>query len=436
MTDAIQLEALRGLISPKTGILRRVERRVVSADEPPIPILYDGQLSNFDFKSTETIERGSCGKNITETAAQIGAIGEAVEHYCASHANIQNLRRGPIASIPDAVAPPEFVLFSEAQYSSPGFRFSRWTPESDMGWLPARELPTMKRVWVPASMVYLTYSGDQPQDMLCPPTSSGSAAGRDLDNAILRGLMETMERDAFMNTWLARLSVPRIDYSGLDGPCGVIRDHYARYGVDVQAYLLATDLPVYAVMAIGLQKDGDGPAAVVGLGCHLDPKAALCGALFEVCQVRPAESVKHAKGEAAKLNSYSDIHSLEEHAAYFTRPDHLHELDFLTSGKRVLRIEDLADRATGSAQSDLSFVVDALNAIGSRALFADITTPDLEDYPIRVVRALATHLQPIGFGHDMQRLGGARLYELPVKLGYASRTLTAVDLNPCPHPLA
>ena len=248
--------------------------------------------------------------------------------------------------------------------------------------------------------------------------------------------MEDIERDAFMVTWLNRLPAPVIDFSRLSGPCGVIRDHYARYGVEVRAYLMATDLPVTAVMAVGFQRTGDGPAAVVGLGCSFDPESALRGALFEVCQVRPGERIKHAEGAAAKLNSYSDIHTLEDHAAYFTRADHLHEFDFLGSQSPSVRLEDLENRSTASTEGDLSLIVAALQAIGSRAVFADLTTPDLQDFPIRVVRALATGLQPIAFGHDLQRLGGRRLYELPAKLGLDTAARASADLNPCPHPLA
>ena len=53
-----------------------------------------------------------------------------------------------------------------------------------------------------------------------------------------------------------------------------------------------------------------------------------------------------------------------------------------------------------------------------------------------IVRAVATGLQPIHFGHGEARLGGRRLYEVPQILGYTTRSTRADDLNPCPHPLA
>ena len=70
-----------------------MNRRIVSADEPPLPIIYDSLLAHFDFKTGEDMERGACGKGLNETSAQIGAIGEAVEHYCASHSRLKLLRR-------------------------------------------------------------------------------------------------------------------------------------------------------------------------------------------------------------------------------------------------------------------------------------------------------------------------------------------------------
>src|SRR5438128_809717 len=243
-----QLQLLAGLVSPKTGIIRRMNRRITAADEPPIPLIYDSLLSHFDFKTGEELERGACGKGTTDAAAQVGAIGEAIEHYCASHARVKRVRRARFSDLPNAIAPPDFVLYSEAQYASPGFRHARWEPGSEIAWFEVIELPDRTPVWIPAGLVYLNFVGHQPQDFLCPPTSSGSAAGPDVDTAILSGLCEVVERDAFLMTWMNRLPVPTLDFSSLGGPCGIIRDHYARYGVEARAFLLATDLPLYAVM--------------------------------------------------------------------------------------------------------------------------------------------------------------------------------------------
>jgi ribosomal protein S12 methylthiotransferase accessory factor len=77
-----------------------------------------------------------------------------------------------------------------------------------------------------------------------------------------------------------------------------------------------------------------------------------------------------------------------------------------------------------------------LEAAGSTVAYVDLTMPDLEPFPVRIVRAFATGLQPIHFGFGEERLGGHRPFSVPRLLGAVDRDLTEADLNPCPHPLA
>jgi ribosomal protein S12 methylthiotransferase accessory factor len=77
-----------------------------------------------------------------------------------------------------------------------------------------------------------------------------------------------------------------------------------------------------------------------------------------------------------------------------------------------------------------------LAAKGHRPAYVELTTPDLVEYGVHVVRVIVPGLQPVHFGHGQERLGGERLYNLPHQLGLADHARTEKDLNPCPHPLA
>jgi ribosomal protein S12 methylthiotransferase accessory factor len=298
------------------------------------------------------------------------------------------------------------------------------------------EYGSAQPVWLPAPLAYLTQPGDQPQDLLCASTSSGFAAGPDLEWALRNAVLEMLEREAFMTTWLNRLAVPEIDYSASGGIAGEIRNTFQRWGTEVRAFNLATDMPVSAVMAVALDQTAAGPAAVIGLGCELDAERALRRALFEICQMHEGSRKMCGQGVADGLNTYSDVSTLEHHAAYFFRRDHLHELDFLLKPARKVRVEELPSSAGQSVQQDLEVLHRGLNRAGCRLFFRDLTTPDVFPYPIRVVRALITGIQPIHFGHGLERLGGRRLYELPWKAGFTERPTSEISLNACPHPLA
>jgi ribosomal protein S12 methylthiotransferase accessory factor len=428
-----QIERLLELVSPRIGLVRQLARVERAPDEPQPPILNAATLCNFDFKRAPAIERGAAGKGLTESEAIGGAIGEAVERYCASHVDRQRLYRTMLRDAPaGAVLPQDCVLYSDAQYRRPGFPHQRPGPELEIDWVRATELPEGRETWVPAVAVYMHGNNVMPGDALFTPTSSGLAAGPTVEDAVRSGLCELIERDAFLVMWMNRLAVPELALDGGEGPLAAIAEHYARFGVALRLFDLTTDVGIPVVMALALAGDAPGPAAVVGLGCHLDPQAAALRAAFEVCQVRPS----HVQRQAARTLAAAEVRGIEDHSAFFAQRSALPELDFLVQTPRRRRLADLGNRATGDAAGDLATCVAALRGAGCRVLYTVLTTPDLADYPIHVVRTLATGLQPIHFGDGMARLGSTRLVEAAARMAPERPPGREEDLNPCPHPLA
>jgi ribosomal protein S12 methylthiotransferase accessory factor len=433
-----QITRLRELVSPRVGIIRDLARMPRGDDEPIPPILYRATLANFDFKTASAQERGAAGKGLTEEEAIGGAIGEAIEHYCGSHPTIERIRRAKLSAVgPDAVLPADCVLFSKAQYATPGFPFSPLSEDTELDWLPVTELSSGRTVLAPAALIHLNPRPRPQEENLCPSTSNGLAAGPDLAAAIVSGLCELAERDGFLVYWMNRLPAPELQLPKDDPMISAITAHYRRFDVETRIFNITTDLPMCAMMAVTLDRSGNGPAAVFALGCNLDPRRAVIKSLFEMCQVRPgvARSAEASAG-SKPISRYEDIQTLEDHSGYFANLTQMHEIDFLLAGGPKNKLDDLPNRSLGSAEADLQVCVTGLAAAGHRAVFAELTTDDLLDYPIRVVRTIVPGLQPMHFGFGQQRLGGRRLFEIPHRLGYAAAPRREADLNPCPHPLA
>ena len=115
------------LVSPRTGIIRTLSRVQRGAEEPSPPFIYQSEVAHFDFRMTKAQDRASAGKGITEEAAIRGAIGEAIERYCASHIDHTATIVSPWLPISDrAVAPTEFVLYSASQYDGGKIQYHRW----------------------------------------------------------------------------------------------------------------------------------------------------------------------------------------------------------------------------------------------------------------------------------------------------------------------
>jgi ribosomal protein S12 methylthiotransferase accessory factor len=432
------IQRLLELVSPKVGILRSLSKIVRGVEEPTPPIIYQATLSHFDYRLAPALERMAAGKGRTDDQAIRAAVGEAIEHYCAAHFNNDLTFVKPLAELSEkGVAPTECVLYSETQYARRNFPYHQWNADDQVTWAPMRELPGEGEAFAPSTLVYLNTPGTRVEDLLCTPTSNGLAAGPNLEFAILNGLLELVERDGFLITWMNKLPAPQVTFSALTGLASSITEHYERFGTEIRVYNVSTDLPIYVMMALALDKTGEGPAVMAGLGCHLDPRVALTKSLLEICQVHASEKKRFQDSPPAeRLKSYEDVHTLDDHSAFLMVPERIGEFAFLLENGRTQLIEDLPNHSREDISLDLQTCVDSLVAAGCRVLYADLTTSDVVDYGLRVVRTMATGLQPMHFGFGEERLGGKRLFDVPRVMGHATETRTEKDLNPCPHPLA
>ena len=432
MTDAAPCSLL-DLVSPRTGIVRRLERISKSRREPELPIIYRSILANFDYRRTDPNERIGAGKGATVLQAQTGAIGEALERYCSSQVNARALCFASASQLTaPAIEPAALVLYSAEQYARLPFR--RPEPDMPLTWIPGSSLGGEPR-YVPASMVYLGYQGAGGSEIFTMSTSNGLAAGPDLDSAIRAGVLELLERDAFLVTWMNRLPAPEIELDVLTDPASQAIRHYARHGVEVRVFRLLNGFPVHACMAVGFDRERSMPAAVVGLACDLDPVAAVGHAVMELAQVRPG-MVHRCWERPPALDRYEEVRSMEDHSLFMAMPEHLHEFDFLLNGANRVPLSGLDNYATDSARTDIETCGRSLAAAGIELAYVDLTTADLTDFPVKVVRVLATHLQPMHFGFGYERLGGERVFTIAHELGSAPDRRTVAELNPCPHPLA
>lgn len=434
--DQSQGEDIFALVSPRVGIIRSLRPMSTELVEPVPIVLYEARLADFEFSGEEARKtRIGVGKGSTEDAAIMGAIGEAIERYCAFQPDQEGLVEASADELgSSAITPPEFVLYSPAQYERGEVPYRPFRRESRIAWIRGRSLPDEQEVFVPASLAYLGLVGEQ----LCHNTSNGLAAGSDLDSAILGGLCELIERDAFLITWMNKLPVPEIVFGAEHEIANAICAHYRRLDVEVRIFDVTTDIPVYGMMAFAIDRSGNGPSVVIGLGCSLDPTEAVTKALLELCQGRVSETWRYRQrgaGERKRILSFQDVHKLEDHGAIFAEPHMLKELDFLLATPRRVRLAHLPNLSCGEAAADLGQCVKSLGKAGSRVAFVDLTTPDVAPFGLRVVRAVATELQPIHFGYRRERLGGKRLFDVPRRMGYGAQTRTMADLNRCPHPL-
>jgi hypothetical protein len=123
--------------------------------------------------------------------------------------------------------------------------------------------------------------------MLLPERgSTGIAAGCSLEDAVLQGLLEAVEHDAWFSAWRSGAHCPRLDLDDVRDPVAArLIDLFRSAGLDVLARDLTNDLRIPTFEVTLRSRLTLAHHQVPGFGAHLDPSIALGRALTEAGQL-------------------------------------------------------------------------------------------------------------------------------------------------------
>lgn len=367
------------------------------------------------------------GVALHDTAqARMAAVAEALERYCAGITARQPRRRADLGA--DALIDEDrWSLFSAAQRAEPGFPWPTRTSPDD-AFVQVFHLATNAPAWVPQELLGL---GITEGNMRLPSTSSGLAAHLDGHDgpwlAVLRALQEVLERDALAVTWLNSLG-------GAEWPLPPDLTEVAeRVGARVHAFDLTQHWNPQAVVAVAGRLDVEGrPRHGFGIACRGTGDQALRKAWLEWGQsLRYADHLCH-QARIAIPEAPEALREFSQHAAYYTaHPGGWERLPLLARRQpaRERRVE--AD-GHAPALDQLQQAVRALQSAGIDTYYRELTTADVAQAGLRVVRVLAPRLTPLHADERAPFLGGRCA---DVAWRYPHARPQGPFPNPWPHPL-
>ena len=424
------------LVNRRTGIIQRLYEHLLDPDDPRL-FYCTAKMADTSVYGPNRCAPYNGGASREKTRAKAAAIGESIERYCAGSYDEQAFIRASYderLSRGEAMAPGRLALFSERQYALPGFKFSPFRTQTPMAWVQGYSLTRTRPILVPACCVYVPYRFHSPAEMILHPTSTGLAAATCLEEAILSGIYEVVERDAFMIAWHQRLSLSRIDLAAASSPA--LQEVIGRFepsGLELHAVNITLDIPIPVAAAVVIRRPGGEPAAAVGAAARLDPQQAVLKALEEAGHTFFwVRSMMKGREGFGFRDDFADITDLSHHPLLYGYRRMLPHLEFMVGSRERTGISDLPDRSLGSTLLDLEHCVRVLAEKGLEVIAVNITTPDVAEAGFHVVRVVIPGLQPLDVEFRSRYLGGKRLYRAPAALGLATRN--EAELNPYPHP--
>jgi len=236
-------------------------------------VIHQRTPPDFDFLHAVTVvirqphgnkDVVAAGGSFTRLRAEAAAFGEALERHALGGGRPTGT--WPMAQDRPAgqhICPSELLHFPEALYGRADMGLSKPSPGQPLYWLGGRELVRGGRIGVPAFAVFAAACAQTPDGVLLDaPVSTGAACGRTRTQALLTGLYEVIERDAFTLHWENRR--PAEPPACLGRVAGLGRILQQR-GFVLHLGRLANDTGVPVALAV--VEDICGGRAAVALGC-------------------------------------------------------------------------------------------------------------------------------------------------------------------------
>ncbi|MCZ4124580.1 TOMM precursor leader peptide-binding protein [Streptomyces sp. H39-S7] len=321
-----------------------------------------------------------------------------------------------------------------------------FSPQRRIPWVWGYSLRDHRPLLVPEVLAYYHAPGGV-RNRFVQESSNGCASGGCLEEAVYFGLMEAVERDAFLLAWYGRVPLPEIDPATSSRPgTRQMADRLAMYGYRARFFDTRISFPIPVVTAVAQRADGGPGTLCFGAGASWDPEAALSAGLCEIAtdavKVRRRTERDHDRLSAMAAD-FDKVLVLHDHPLVYGLPEMAPHAAFLLdeedgTGRPPPRA--VAELATGrppaaDLREDLDAAVEAVTGQGFDVVVVDQTMPEQRDLGLHTAAVLVPGLLPIDFGWQRQRaLHMPRLRTALREAGRLDHDLRAADLNPAPHP--
>ena len=427
------LEKYQHHISPITGVVSSLSRTSEDSDTGLVYSYNAGHnfalINNSLFFLLKNLRGRSGGKGMTDIQAKVSGLCEAIERYSGIFWGDEIAKKSKYRDI-EAIAfhPNRLMLFSEEQYQN---RIA-WNQahasayhmvpvpfdeDREISWTPVWSLTHREFRYVPTAYCYYGHP-DLKESFFCTCDANGNAAGNTLEEAILQGLMELIERDSVALWWYNRIQRPGVDLVSFNEPYfEALQGFYQSIHREIWVVDITSDLGIPAFAAISRRTDKAIEDIVLGFGAHLDPKLAVMRALTEVNQFLPA--VRRSTEDGTTIYWFDDTEAVQ-----WWKTATIAEHSYLLPNTSIpgKKLSDYAQLSSDDLLSDVQTCVNLLGKQEMETLVLDQTRPDIG---LSVVKVMVP-----GLRHFWKRFGRGRLYDIPTALGWLPKPLTESELNP------
>ena len=313
------------------------------------------------------------GKGITKDHAKASAMMEGFERYSAER---QDIDETIIASLSEIEEFGEYI--DPKSLNLPKEFEKKDISDLSLEWSKSIDLISNREYYIPTNAIYHPYISKDDSQSLFKSNTNGLASGNILEEAILHGIFEVIERDAWSIFELTHKNYTQIDISSIENEIIIdIIEKFESEGIKIKLMDFTADIKIPTIAASAddtITKDAG--LLTLGMGTHLDPEVAILRALTEVAQSR-ATQINGAREDTVRADFARE--------AGYERMKRINKFYFRDEEEQI-KLSDIENKSTSSITRDIEIVKDELvsNDI-QKILYSNLTRPELDVSVVRVV---------------------------------------------------
>lgn len=307
---------------------------------------------------------------------------------------------------------------------------SQLTNDSKLYWTLAQDIRNGSEIYVPEDLVY--YGNNPSREgyiRQMNDSSNGVALGSTYTEAMICALLELIERHSFLMTWYGNVPGRRIEnYKNYlsDKEKSVIKRVEVK-GARINLFEISVFEDVYVVWGlITNNKEGASISTYTSAGAGFSVDEAVRAALMEVSVGYLVQENYHEEVPEIPEN----ITTIDDHIDYYANPSNTFEFDF------VKKFEKFTDRGNSllskchSQEEILNHLLSVTLKDYKRIIFANLTSKEMADNKLFVVKAIIPEFLPMTFGSVNLRISLPNINKSRKLLNLGS----IYQVNRRPHP--
>ncbi|MBE6499232.1 MAG: YcaO-related McrA-glycine thioamidation protein [Methanobrevibacter thaueri] len=308
------------------------------------------------------------GKGISKDHAKASAIMESFERYSAEKQDSDECIVKNIDEINENYIHPKSLNLPN------DFRKEKLNT-LELEWSKVSDIITGNDYYIPSNAIFHPYNYPV---SLFKSNTNGLASGNILEEAIIHGIFEVIERDAWSIFELTHKNYSQIDNANIKSP--IIKntlDKFQSKGIEIKLMNLTADINIPTIAASADDTvTKDAGLLTLGMGTHLNPEVAVLRALTEVAQSR-ATQINGAREDTVRADFARE--------AGYERMKRINKYYFKQEDEKI-PLSSIENKSTTSITKDLEIVKEELkrNDI-EHILYYDLTRSEIDVNVVRVI---------------------------------------------------